>query len=320
MKTGILLIGASLLGLAASVALAQEPGTIVFSNRMIDPAAPGGLTDHFEAGDAIYAVAYLDKVLPAYTNRKTASKVDAEVYLYELKPPLYDYQEPSEVQLEFASVQVSGGALQQKFLCADIVPDPAAMTAYVNPDLAYKKFGDSYAGPVKFAEKLGQLDPGEHTIVVKVKCNYDVVAEGRFVLAGEDFSSYENASASINAAASGIQTQATVMPGAKMSDPALEKEMVAAFEASQTYKDRVKGKVERLVIIDPEWMIRRHQVTGAILHRYIRAAIAVGNADGSCTLWNLVTFQQDYVGDAFQKTRFDGEGDPAPIPVENVSP
>ena len=65
-------------------------------------------------------------------------------------------------------------------------------------------------------------------------------------------------------------------------------------------------------------MIRWHEISGAILHRYIRAAMAVKNSDGSCTLWNLVTFQQDYVSDAFQKTRFDGVGDPVKIPCENV--
>ena len=94
--------------------------------------------------------------------------------------------------------------------------------------------------------------------------------------------------------------------------------MVAAFTASQTFKDRIKGDVQLIVIIDPDWMIRRNELTSVILHRYIRAAIAVKNADGSCTLWNLVTFQQDYVSDAFQKTRFDGVGDPLPIPCDNV--
>ncbi|MCJ7484252.1 MAG: hypothetical protein MUO31_14965, partial [Thermodesulfovibrionales bacterium] len=57
---------------------------------------------------------------------------------------------------------------------------------------------------------------------------------------------------------------------------------------------------------------------GIILHRYIRAAIAVKNSDGTCTVWPLVTFQQDYVGDKFQKTRFDGVGNPYKIPCEHV--
>jgi hypothetical protein len=126
-------------------------------------------------------------------------------------------------------------------------------------------------------------------------------------------------SGAINESASNIKTKDTVMPKSARSDKKLESEMLAAFKNSQTYKDRVKGEVLRIVIIDPDWMTRRHQISGVILHRYIRAAIAVKNSDGTCTLWNLVTFQQDYVSNAFQKTKFDGIGDPLKIPCENVT-
>jgi hypothetical protein len=108
------------------------------------------------------------------------------------------------------------------------------------------------------------------------------------------------------------------MPKAAQTDKSLEADMERAFKASQTYKDRVKGEVLRVVIIDPDWMIRRNAITGIILHRYIRAAIAVKNDDGTCTVWQLVTFQQDYVSNKFQATRFDGIGDPFTIPCENV--
>ena len=239
--------------------------------------------------------------------------------MYELKPPLYDYQQPSEAQLEFGSLTVTGDALQKNFLPVDIVPNIGAMTAYGQADFAYKKFGPKFDGPVKFAEKLAKLEPGDHTIVVKVKCNYNFVAEGTFTLTGDDFTVFDAKAQELNEAASGLKTQDTVMPKAAKSDPALEKEMIAAFVGSQTYQDRIKGEVIRIVIIDPDWMIRRHEITGVILHRYIRAAIAVKNGDGSCTLWNLVTYQQDYVSDAFQATRFDGVGDPVKIPCGNVT-
>ena len=109
-----------------------------------------------------------------------------------------------------------------------------------------------------------------------------------------------------------------VMPKAAMTDKKLENEMIAALINSQTYKDRIKGEVIRLVIIDPDWMIRRNEFTGIILHRYIRGAAAVKNADGTCTVWQLITFHQDYVSNKFQKTKFDGVGDPYKIPCENV--
>ncbi len=299
-------------------ASAQTPGEIVFSPQAIDPANPVGLTGEFTAGDNIHAVAYFDKTLLGLTGKDTASKVTVEIFLYELKAPLYDYQQPSEAQLEFGSLAITGDALQKNFLLVDIVPGTGAMTAYGQADFAYKKFGPKFDGPVKFAEGLAKLEAGEHTIVVKVKCNYNFVSEGTFTLTGDDFAVYTAKSKELNEAASGLKTQDTVMPKAAMSDPALEKEMVAAFKGSQTYQDRIKGEVIRIVIIDPDWMIRRHEISGIILHRYIRAAIAVKNGDGSCTLWNLVTFQQDYVSDAFQKTKFDGVGDPVKIPCENV--
>ncbi len=155
-------------------------------------------------------------------------------------------------------------------------------------------------------------------MIVKVKCNYNVVSEGTFTIEGDDFSVYQQMSDAINDNASNLKTKTVAMPKAAMSDKTLEAEMIAAFKGSQTYKDRIKGEVLKINIIDPDWMIRRHPVTGIILHRYIRAGIAVKNSDDTCTLWQLVTFQQDYAGNKFQATKFDGVGDPLKIPCENV--
>jgi len=70
--------------------------------------------------------------------------------------------------------------------------------------------------------------------------------------------------------------KAAVMPKSDLIDKKLEAaEMITAFKASQTCQDRLKGQILRVIIIDPDWMIRRNQLTGVILHRYIRAAIAV---------------------------------------------
>jgi len=313
--TGIALI---LVCLTFPGAVAQEAGGVVFARSLIDPTGPTDLTDRFAAGDRIYAVAYFDKSLLGLVGKETAKQVDVEVFLYELQAPLYDYQQPSEVQLETCALAISGDARHKNYLPIDIVPAADRMTAYGTPELTYKKFGDKFDGPVKFAERLAQLEPGEHTIIVKVRCNYEFVSAGRFTLAGDNYSAYSTMAGELNAAAAGLKTRDTVMPKAAMVDKALEGEMVAAFVASQTYKDRINGEVLRIVIIDPDWMIRRHELTGAILHRYIRAAIATKDRDGSCTLWQLVTFQQDYVSGAFQKTRFDGVGDPVKIPCEKV--
>jgi hypothetical protein len=300
-------------------AFAQKGGEIIFSKKLINPSGPGGLTAQFQSGDNIYSVAFFDKTIQELIGSGTQSKVIMEVFIYELKQPLYDYQQPSEMQLETSSLVVSGAALQNKYLSLDIIPGASDMTAYGNPDLVYKKFGPRFDGPVRFAERFSKLEPGEHEIIVRLMCNYSAVAEGKFIIKGDNYAAYQKMSTGINESASNLKTKDTVMPKSARSDKKLESEMLAAFKNSQTYKDRVKGEVLRIVIIDPDWMTRRHQISGVILHRYIRAAIAVKNSDGTCTLWNLVTFQQDYVSNAFQKTKFDGVGDPLKSPCENVN-
>ena len=297
---------------------AQKNGEITFSNRMINPSDPSGMITEFKAGDPIYGMAFFDKSFAAAVGKASASKIPVEVFIYELKAPLYDYQEPSEMQLITGTLTVSGAALQKNYLPVDIVPAGDQVTAYGNPDLAYKKFGPKFDGPVKFAERLSQLEAGEHEIIVKLNANYEFFAEGRFKIKGDNYAAYQGMAETLNQSADNIKSQGTTMPKSARSDKPLEGEMIAAFKASQTYRDRVKGEVLRVVIIDPDWMIRRNQLTGVILHRYIRAAIAVKNSDGSCTLWQNVTFQQDYYGDKFQATKFDGIGDPLKLPCENV--
>jgi hypothetical protein len=298
-------------------ALAQKPGEIVFSRTLIDASKPASLTTQFKAGDNVYAVAFLEKSIAGIIGSGD-KRVDVEVFLYELKPAQYSYQQPSEMQLESNTMSVSGDALQKTFLPLDIVPGTGAMTAYGSKDLVYKKFGNEFYGPVAYATALSGLEPGEHTIIVKLNCNYKSVAVGKFVIKGGDYAVYSKISKELNESASGASTKNAVMPKGARSDKALEAEMVNAFKSSQTYKERIKGEVLRVVIIDPDWMIRRNELTGIILHRYIRAAIAVKNSDGTCTVWQLVTFQQDYAGNKFQATRFDGVGDPYKIPCENV--
>ena len=299
-------------------AYAKESGEIVFSQQLINPADPVELAGDFQAGDRIYAVAFLEKSMLETIGKQSAKEVAVEVFLYEIKPPLYDYQQPSEMQLETGTLLVSGSALEQSYLPLDICPGTNQLTAYGNPNFTYEKFGPRFAGPVKFAERMSRLEPGEHTILVKLRCNYNFVAEGKFVIRGDDYMMYQNFADELNTAASNFQTQEAVMPKAARSDKDLEEEMAAAFQESLTYKDRVKGTILRVVIIDPDWMIRRNELTGVILHRYIRAAIAVKNGDGTCTVWQNVTFQQDYASDKFQQMKFDGIGDPYNIPCGNV--
>jgi len=246
-------------------------------------------------------------------------KISAEIFIYELKPPLYSYQQPSEMQLEVSTVWLSGDLLQKKYLPVDIIPKSDATTAYGNPTIYYEKFGNEFYGPVKYAKAISKLGAGKHTLIVKINCGYQEVATGQFTIQGEDYSVYKKMAGDLNSAADNFKSMSAVMPKASMSDKKLESEMISVFKNSQTYKDRINAEVVKLVIIDPDWYIRRNELTGTILHRYIRTAIATKGKDATCTVWQNVTFQQDYIGNKFQKTKFDGVGDPFKIPCENIN-
>lgn len=294
----------------------QEAGTIIFSKTMINPSSPTDLTTDFKASDNIYAVAYVKQNLVDMFNNENPKKMDAEIRLYEIKPPLYDYQQPSQMQLEYSIMWIYGDAMSKNYLPIDIVPDKNNMTAYTE-EYQYEKFGDKFYGPVKFALALAKLTPGKHEIVVKFNFNYKDVAEGKFTIDGTDFSVYKSLSKELNTGADVNKTKKAVFPKPLMTDKKLETDMISVFKNSATYKDRIKGDVLKLSITDADWYLRRNEVTGIILHRYIRASIATKEKDGTCTVWPTV-FQQDYIGNKFDKTKFDGVGDPYKIPCENI--
>ncbi len=173
---------------------------------------------------------------------------------------------------------------------------------------------------MNYAESVSKLEPGKHVIKILVKCNYNEVVSGIFTILGSDFTIYKKRSEELNALALNIITQNALMPGAEINDAALEARMLTSIRNSNAWKNGRFDATEilRLVIIDPDWTIRRNEFTGAILHRYIRAAIAVKTKDGNCAYYNLVTFQEDYVGGKFQPLKYDGAGDKTMMDCANI--
>lgn len=293
-------------------------GNIVFSSVPIDPAKPASLSGSFKVGDRIYAAAYLGKTVKALSGNPQATKVYSEISFRRVQKPQYSYQQASEQFIDYSAVTLSGAMLEKNVLTFEILPRIDGMTSYGTPEMQYKKFGKTADGPVKIAESFAKLESGRQTIVFKVKINYQDAATGDFTLEGSDYAKFSALAEEYRKAEVGQAAAGAEMPKAAKSDRKLEAEMIAALQSSQTYKDRMKGRILRLVIIDPDWMTRRHPISGAILHRYIRAAAAIKDPSGECRVWNLITYQQDYVGGRFQKTRFDGVGDATPIRCENV--
>jgi hypothetical protein len=299
---------------------AQNAGEIFFSKTSINPQQTGTSVTDFQAGDFMYAIAYLPKTVKELYNAQPTEKLDIEVFIYEIKPPLYDYQQPLEEELTFASMRVSGNILKDKHLVIEIAPDPSKTASYTTPGILFKEFGKRFDGPVNFAESLSKLASGAHTLKIVVKCNYSEAAAGIIKISGKDFSMYKKLSDDLNNVALNAGAKDAVMPNAKKTDVALQARMITAFKNSNDWKSGFIDATEvlRISIIDADWIIRRNELTGAILHRYIRAAIAVKTKNGNCAYYNLVTFQEDYVSGKFQPLKYDGAGDKVMLDCVNV--
>jgi len=317
MKQVYLLI--SFLLLNVLVLSAQEPGGITFSKNTIDPLQPGIPVNEFQAGDAVYAVAWLPLTIQDLYNAQSNAKLEVEIFFYEIKPPLYDYQQPSEEQLTFANMRVSGEILKSKHLSIEIAPETSKSLAYRTAGITFREFGKKFDGPVNFTETLSKLQAGQHTLKIVVRCNYADAASGIISITGDDFGMYKKLSDELNSMAQNAGAENAVMPAAKKTDAALESRMIAAFKGSNDWKTGFIDATEvlRISIMDPDWFIRRNELTGAILHRYIRAAIAVKTKNGNCAYYP-VTFQEDYVSGKFQPLKYDGVGDKVMMDCGNV--
>jgi hypothetical protein len=316
MKLFILLI--TIIVLSTTVK-AQAPGNIQFSKTGVTLNKIEAPVNQFSAGDPIYCIAYLPASIQKLYNAKPESKVEVEIFIYTIKPPLYDYQQPQEEQLVTASMWVSGTSLQNNYLIIDIVPEPDKTTAYGNPEISYKKFGDKYDGPVAFAENLAKLPAGKNTIKVVVNCKYEETASGTYTIEGNNFEVYASKSAELNKIAASAGAKSAQFPESKLKDAATESKMIAALKNSNHWKTGFIGGTEilRIAIADNDWIIRRNEISGAILHRYIRAYIAFKTKENTCA-YRMITFQEDYVGGKFQALKYDGAADKVAIVCENL--
>jgi len=300
---------------------AQKPGEIIFSSSPIDPLNPVALKTNFAAGEHIYAVAYLPQTVNAYYSHESPEKkVNLEVFIYTVKPPLYDYQKQDrEEQLTYANLIVSGSIKANNYVVIDIVPDPKTTEAYGNEEITYKEFGKKFDGPANFAEALSKLESGDNKLKIVLNCYYNQAATGNLTLSGNSFEAYNQLALQLNTTAANAGAKNARLPKSEKSDPALESRMIAALKNSNDWKNGRfdAAEVLRIAIYDKDWYIRRHEISGAILHRYIRAAIAVKGKGGQCAYY-IMTFQEDYVGGKFQPLKYDGAGDRYAMNCENV--
>lgn len=278
-------------------------GTIVFSKSAIDIDKPANLTTSFKAGDHIYAAMYLKdsfKKLCKGSISTKATKAMCEVKVFVDGSYKDSY-----------NVTVKDKLFKGNTLLMELAPDPAKMTSYSDANIAYKKRYDKPTGPYMMAGLLSGLEGGSHKIKIELY-RYGQFAVGEFEISGDGYAKYEQLQKDIMA----VCTRGVTMPQPKKVDKALEAEMTKVLKASGNAA--WAGEILRVVIIDRDWFIERHKISGAILFRYIRAAVAVKAKDGKCWLYDLVTFKQQYIGDKFAEMKFDGAGNRKEIPPANV--
>lgn len=300
MKISKIILAVSLTLGMGMAGMAQKAGTIVFSRSPVNPEAPSGLSSSFKAGDPIYAAAFFPKPIRELAAIGQKSKAAFDI-AYKI-----DYWRTTSGELQ-------GSVLDNNFLAFEIVPNPQTAISYAGSAFIYKKHPNLAAcdGPIRIASNLTELEEGINRIEVQLKLNYQVVASGAFEIEGNDFSMYMNMAKALASGADEAALKNTRLPQAKMKDKSLESTMRTALLNSNDWKNgRLKGReLLQLVIVDSEWHIRRHEITGAILHRYIRAAITTKDAGGKCWMYPLVTFQQDYSSGNWQAVKYDGAGD-----------
>lgn len=81
------------------------------------------------------------------------------------------------------------------------------------------------------------------------------------------------------------------LPKAGMSNPALENQMLATMQKLPGWNE----KFNKAIITSSNWTIKKNELTGVILYRYISVVGTCKNADGTCFTQEF-TFRQDYTG------------------------
>lgn len=292
----------------------RQGGKILFSKKMIEKEDDASIISSFTAADNIYALVVLKDIPKNFWNYP----VKAEDFQL-----VFDFLDETPKLLYYSTGRIKGAALEKTVLLLEILPDPKTIMCYADNPIWYKRFGmneQGTDGPIGIALRMKTLPPGKQRVHLTLNLNYTPAASGEFDITAADFKVFDGIATELIDGANKSAMRNAKMPEAKKSDKVLELQMISALMNSNDWKTGfIKGKsVVKLVIIDPDWIIRRNEFTGAILHRYIRAAAAVKNAEGKCRVYQLITFQEDYVGGKFKPLKYDGAGDSFEIECDKV--
>ena len=182
------------------------------------------------------------------------------------------------------------GLMKAKSLRVDVAPDPALMTAYKDPGLAWGAGHKNLkVGPEAYTFFLGQLSPGRHSVVLRDFDFGSSQSTGTFTVEGSDYAAY----AKLHEQMKGAVAASATFPEARMRNSALESEMKKLLENAGW-----KG-IRRLAIVDKDWWIDR--VAGGdspVESRHLDAAAEACDTQGC--YYKVCTFhQRSLIGGGF---------------------
>ena len=278
-------------------AAAANLGEIVFSNQPVDPDSPSGLSTQFTAGDHIYGLIRTTRPWSEIYDGKSSADVMVNVTLYGEK-----------IHAQFVKL-MSPQLMAQQYLVFEVAPDPAAMTAYSDPDRVY---GSSTAtmrqGPNELTHHLARLGPGEHTMTFDITYFGTTWAKGSLTISGDDFGAY----ADLHRQIARNVAEAVTLPPAQMTNKSMAAEMLGLLE-NAGWED-----IHRINIVDKDWWIDR--VSGGnspVQSRHIAAAALARDGDGY--YYKVCTFHQDkLLTGGFGELYLSHQGDRVPIPEANI--
>ncbi len=271
--------------------------TMVFSGTPIAGDAPTDTRTSFAVGDPIYGMVMMSDTFRNITKGQV-SKNASQIKNIEIKIWVDGaYKQSMNLHVNKDGFDVSRFPM-------DIAPAPDKMTAFTDPRFEWGKSFSKPTGPVLLSEALGELSPGKHRVKVEVY-NYATLAEGQFDITGDDYGFYARLSEQLAEGA----TVANRMEPARMKDATLERKMKKIAQS--------KGyNVLDVRIIDPDWWVERHKISGAILWRHIATQVAYKKG-GDCH-FRKIRFKEPYSGGRYRALEFMSEFDEYKLPCDQV--
>lgn len=261
----------------------QNVGKIVWSNKPLvigkENEMAANIKTEFKSGEAIFGTIYLGNKASQLMNGndriRVVIRVDNGTAIWggDLSNIIIPLASQDKTYIQFA-----------------LLPNDAWFSSNYAPYIERENWTYSY-----FLDELARAGDISHEITCEFKfpTNIQPDIEGTLTL-------------DLNAGSASIKTLATklhdqlmasrTLPKAGMSNAAMEQQMVAAANNLGW-----KNKFLKAIITSSSWAIKKNELTGAILYRYVNAVCTTKEYDGKC-YYQEFSFRQDYTGGGYSST------------------